>query len=134
MRKPAICIRKNKGADQLCGNRTAYQCLCYCYIDSTFTLLPTCEISRLYPSSVVVQPGLCSTWSETPKTGFVLRWLIFQLLDDGLGDILKQRNAYALFCKFHDCKNGNFQMKICDTFLIFACGIDCGYSLHFITS
>ena len=23
------------------------------------------------PSSVVVHPGLCGTWSETPKTGFL---------------------------------------------------------------
>ena len=27
-------MRKNKGADQLCGNRTAYQCLCFRYTDS----------------------------------------------------------------------------------------------------
>ena len=30
---------------------------------------------------------------------------------------------------FHDCKN-NFQMKICDIFLIFAQNIDCGYTLE----
>ena len=28
-------------------------------------------MSSLHPSSVVVQPGLCRTWSETPKTGFL---------------------------------------------------------------
>ena len=31
---------------------------------------------------------------------------------------------------FHGCKNGNFQMKKCDTFLIFAQNIDCGYTLE----
>ena len=28
-------ICKNKGADQLCGNCAADQCLCFCYIEST---------------------------------------------------------------------------------------------------
>ena len=27
-------------------------------------------MSSLYHSSVIAQPGLCLTWSETPKTGF----------------------------------------------------------------
>ena len=32
---------------------------------------------------------------------------------------------------FHGCKNGNFQMKNCDVFLMFAQNIDCGYTyLH----
>ena len=29
---------------------------------------------------------------------------------------------------FHSCKNGNFQMKNCDIFLIFAQNIECGYT------
>ena len=47
------------------------QRLCFRYTDSTIPLLPKTEISSLWPSSVVVQPGLCRTWSETPKTGFL---------------------------------------------------------------
>ena len=39
MRKPAFCICENKDADQLCGNRTADQRLCFHYIDSTIPLL-----------------------------------------------------------------------------------------------
>ena len=31
---------------------------------------------------------------------------------------------------FHGCKNDNFQMKNCDSFLIFAQNIDCGYRLE----
>ena len=31
---------------------------------------------------------------------------------------------------FRGCKNGNFQMKNCDLFLIFAQNIDCGYMLE----
>ena len=71
MRKPDFCICENKGADQLCGNRTTDQRLCFRYTDSPITLLSKAEISSLKPSSVTVQPGLCRTWSETPKTGFL---------------------------------------------------------------
>ena len=71
MRKPAFCICENKDADQLRGNREADQRLCFCYTDSTIPLLPKSEISSLWPSSLAVQPGLCRTRSEIPKTGFL---------------------------------------------------------------
>ena len=71
MRKPDFCICENKDADQLRSNCTAYQRLCFRYTDSTIPLLPKSEISSIYTYSVVVQPGLCQTWSETPKTGFL---------------------------------------------------------------
>ena len=77
VRKPAFCICENKDADQLRGNREADQCLCFCYTDSTISLLPKYEVSSLQPSSVAVQPGLCETWSETPKTGFLTTRLIY---------------------------------------------------------
>ena len=76
MRKPAFCICENKDADQLRGNREADQCLCFRYTDSTIPLLPKSEVSSVQPSSVVVQPGLCGTWSEAPKTGFLSTRLI----------------------------------------------------------
>ena len=44
-------------------------------VQSLFYLLKS-GISSLQPSSVVVQPGLCRTWSETPKTGFLTTRLI----------------------------------------------------------
>ena len=67
MRKPAFRICENKDADQLCGERTADQRLCFRYTDSTIPLLHKSEVSSLQPSSVAVQPGLCLTWSETPN-------------------------------------------------------------------
>ena len=60
MRKPAFCICENKDADQLRGNRKADQRLCFRYTHSTIPLFPKSEISSLYPSSVGLQPGLCS--------------------------------------------------------------------------
>ena len=71
-----FCICENKDADQLRDNREADQRLCLRHTDSTIPLLPTSEISSLKPPSVVVQPGLCRTRSETPKTGFLTTRLI----------------------------------------------------------
>ena len=71
MRTPAFRICENKDADQLRGNREADQRLCFRYIDSTTLLLLKSKVSSLYASSVAVQPGLCRSWSETPKTGFL---------------------------------------------------------------
>ena len=76
VRKPAFCICENKDADQLRGNREADQRLCFRYSDSTIPLLPKSEISSFWLYSVIVQPGLCRTWSETPKTGFLRTRLI----------------------------------------------------------
>ena len=36
MRKPDFCICENKGADQLCGNRTTDQRLCFRHIIQNF--------------------------------------------------------------------------------------------------
>ena len=35
IRKPTICICQNKGANQLCSNCTAHQCLCFRFVDSS---------------------------------------------------------------------------------------------------
>ena len=77
MGKPALSICENKAADQLHSNCAADQRLCFRYIDSTIPLLSKSEISSLKPSTVVVQPGLCRIWSETPKTGFLTTRLIY---------------------------------------------------------
>ena len=71
MRKPAFCICENKDADQLRIKCAADQRLCFRYTDIKIPLLSKSEISSLKPSSVAIQPGLCRTWSEYPKTGFL---------------------------------------------------------------
>ena len=77
IRKPDICTCKNKDAYQLRSNCAADQRLCFCYTDRTIPLLCNPQISSLYPSSVAVQPGLCRTWLEYPKTRFPTSWLIY---------------------------------------------------------
>ena len=46
MRKPAYLRMRKQWPDQLCGNRTADQRLCFCYIDSTLPLLPISRRAR----------------------------------------------------------------------------------------
>ena len=65
MGKPTICMGKNKGADQLRGNREADQRHCFRYSYSTVPLLLKSEILTFKPFSVTVQVGLGRTWSET---------------------------------------------------------------------
>ena len=48
MRKPTICICKNKDADQLRSNCEADHRLCFRYSDSTIPLLLKSEISSFY--------------------------------------------------------------------------------------
>ena len=74
--KTGFCLGENKGADQLRSNCEAVQRLYFCYRDGTISLLLKSEISSFLPTSVTVQVGLCRTWSETPKTGFLASPLI----------------------------------------------------------
>ena len=77
MRKPAFCICDNKDAGQLHSNCAADQCFCFPIIDRTIPVLPKSESFSLQQSSVIVQPGFCWIWSETPKIGFLATRLIF---------------------------------------------------------
>ena len=45
-------------------------------LDSLIPLVSIAEISSLCLASVDAQAGLCLTWSQTPKTGFLVTWLI----------------------------------------------------------
>ena len=65
--------------------------------------------------------------------GDVLDHILIQLKQ--YDNLLTRRRHFAnrpmqYTAKINDCKNGNFQMKNCDIFLIFAHKIDCGYTLE----
>ena len=67
--KTGFCLCENKGAE-------ADQRLCFRYTDSTLSLLIKSEISSFYAASGTVHVGLCQTWLETLKTGFLASRLI----------------------------------------------------------
>ena len=65
----------NKGADQPAHLRSLISTFVLCCLDSIIPLLAIAKISSLYLASVAAQAGLCLTWSQTPKTGFLVMWL-----------------------------------------------------------
>ena len=84
----------------------ADQHLCFHYTDSTIPLLPKSEISSLQPSSVVVQPSLCRTRSETLKTRFLASRLIWWCLLS-----VEPDEIYSIFFVFQD-DQGNMYMNL----------------------
>ena len=60
---------KNKRSDQMRGNCTADQRLCFRQIYFTIPLLQTYKISSLQQYSLAVKPVLCWTWLETKEIG-----------------------------------------------------------------
>ena len=82
MRNPVFCICENKGADQLHCDRASHQRLSFCNPSTSYLF----EISSLYPSAVVVQPGLCSDAAQLLRVvigvggygGQVLLLLVFR--------------------------------------------------------
>ena len=61
----------NKCADQPAHPRSLISAFDVCCLDSRISLFSISKISRLYLASVAEQNGLCLTWSENPKTGFL---------------------------------------------------------------
>ena len=90
---------------------------------------------------MAVQAGLCRTWSEAPKTGFLRTRLIFSMLE------FREFQSGNVSLTSHELKHDKttlyinmpmhytatfttVKMTSCDIFqIIFAQNIDCGYSL-----
>ena len=69
----------NKGADQPAHLRSLISAFVVRCLDSIISLASVTKISSLMLASVADQAGLSLTWSETPKTGFlVTRLKLFQ--------------------------------------------------------
>ena len=69
----------NKGVDQpvhLCSLISTFVVHC---LHSIIPLVSITKISSFYLASVAAQAGLCLTWSQTPKTGFLVTRLILHL-------------------------------------------------------
>ena len=65
----------NKGAHQSAHPRSLISTLVVRCLDSIILLVSISEISSLYLASVAAQAGLCRL-AKTPKTGFLVAWLI----------------------------------------------------------
>ena len=72
MRKPVLSDANNKGADQPAPPRSLISTFVVRCLDSIIPLVSISETSSLYLASMAVQVGLSFTWSETPKTGFLM--------------------------------------------------------------
>ena len=66
----------NKGADQPVHPHNLISTFVVRCLDSIIPLVSISEISSLYLVSVAAQAGLSLTWSQTPKTGFLMTRLI----------------------------------------------------------
>ena len=76
MRKPVYSICEQQRRRSACASAQSDQRLCFRFLDSTVQLISISEISSRHLVSVAAQAGLCLTWSETPKTGFLVTRLI----------------------------------------------------------
>ena len=70
----------NKGAGQPAYPRSLISAFVVCCLDSIIPLVSSSEISSLCLASVAAQDGLCFTWSQTSKTGFLVTRLRFQIM------------------------------------------------------
>ena len=66
----------NKGADQPAHPRSLISAIVVSCLDSIIPLLAKAKISRPYLVPVAEQACLSLIWSKTPKTGFLMTWLI----------------------------------------------------------
>ena len=75
MTKPAfaICKQQSRSSVHPCSLISAIVVSC---LDSILPLVSISELSSLYLASLAAQTGLCLTWSQTPKTGFLVTRLI----------------------------------------------------------
>ena len=66
----------NKGGDQPAHPHSLISAFVVRCLDSIMPLVSISEISSFFLASVAAQAGLSVTWSETPKTGFLVAGLI----------------------------------------------------------
>ena len=120
MRKPYFCICENKDADQLCGNRTADQRLCFRYIDSPIPLLSKSEISSVFHGHTA---QFVSDLVGNPEDRFCPDAAHICFHTASLSTWSHTQNHYANMsmqyaANFKGYKNDKFKMKKEDVFII----------------
>ena len=68
----------NKGVDQPAHPRSLNSAFVVRCLDSIISLVSISEISSLYLASVAEQADLSLTWSQIPKTGFLVTRLKYE--------------------------------------------------------
>ena len=77
MTKPAFAICEQQRRRLVCASTQSDQRSC-CSLPRLYnTFVSIYKISRLYLISVAEEAGLSLTWSQTPKTGFLVTWFIY---------------------------------------------------------
>ena len=71
----------NKGADQPAHLRSLISTFVIRCLDSIIPVVSICKISSLYLVSIAEQANLSLTWSQTPKTGFLVTRLTWKVTD-----------------------------------------------------
>ena len=71
----------NKGANQPAHPLSLISTFVVHSLDSIIPLVSISEISSLYLASVAAQAGLSLSWSQTPKTGFLVTMLLSNSAD-----------------------------------------------------
>ena len=80
MRKLFMLYANNKGADQPGHPRSLFSAFVVRCSDSIIPLLDIAEIAILHLVSVGEQAGWSLTWSQIPKTDFLVTWLNYCML------------------------------------------------------
>ena len=76
LRKPVYVICEQQRRRSACASPQSDHAFVVCCLDSLIPLLAIAEISRLQLASAAEQATLSLNWSQTPKTGFLVTWLI----------------------------------------------------------
>ena len=69
-------MRTTNGADQPADPRSLISVFVNRCLDSIISVVSICKISSLLLISVAEQASLSLTWSEIPKIGFLVMWMI----------------------------------------------------------
>ena len=78
MRKPVFAICEQQRHRSACSSMSLISTFIVCCLESIIPLVSVSEISNFYLAFVAVQARLSLPWSQTQKTGFLMKWLILK--------------------------------------------------------
>ena len=105
MTKPAFAICKQQRRRSACTSAQSNQRLCVRCLDCIIPLVSITEISSLCLASLAAQAGWSFTWSQTPKTGFLVTRFIYEypLWDSNTPKVILKFVKYYLISHLYIC-------------------------------